>query len=241
MVRPVNEVVDIGHEIGGECRPVDARIGELAERQHGVVARRQLLAMGLGRGAIEHRVAQRRLHPLYSGVYAVGHTRLSVRGRWMAAVLACGAGALLSHRCAGHLRGILRTASARIDVTVPGRSRPGVRALKAALHDYREPLAYIRSDLEQLFLDSCREAGLPLPAVNVFLGDKEVDALWKEQKVVVELDGYGSHSSRAAFEEDRARDAALRLAGYRVLRITDRRLEREPQAVFSDVRRLLAG
>ena len=120
------------------------------------------------------------------------------------------------------------------------RGRPGVRALKVVLRDYREPLAYLRSDLERLFLDLCRQAGLPLPAVNVFLGAIEVDFLWEEQKLIVELDGYRFHSTRAAFEEDRTRDASLQLAGYRVLRITHRRLEREPEAVLDDVRRLLA-
>ena len=93
------------------------------------------------------------------------------------------------------------------------RGRPGVRALKTVLRDYREPLAYLRSDLERLFLDLCREAGLPLPAVNVFLGDIEVDFLWEQQKLVVELDGYDFHSTRAAFEEDRKRDSSLQLAG----------------------------
>jgi very-short-patch-repair endonuclease len=67
----------------------------------------------------------------------------------------------------------------------------------------------------------------------------EVDALWPHQRLVVELDGYEFHRTRAAFERDRARDAALQLAGYRVLRVTSRRLAGEPAAVAETIRSLL--
>lgn len=68
----------------------------------------------------------------------------------------------------------------------------------------------------------------------------EVDAFWPGARLVVELDGFSYHRSRAAFERDRERDAALTLAGFRVLRITFRRLEREPKAVAETLRSLLA-
>src|SRR5436305_76474 len=71
----------------------------------------------LGPGAIGHRVRIGRLHVVYRGVYAVGHRRLTGHGRWMAAVLACGLGALLSHGSAAALWGLLDTSSARIHVT----------------------------------------------------------------------------------------------------------------------------
>src|SRR5437899_13009299 len=71
-------------------------IASLAERQHGVVARSQLLDLGFHRSAIGRRLATGRLHELNSGVYAVGHARPSREGRWLAAVLAAGGGAALS-------------------------------------------------------------------------------------------------------------------------------------------------
>jgi very-short-patch-repair endonuclease len=108
---------------------VDALIAELAERQHGVVARRQLVAAAVGEEAIEIRLASGRLHRLHRGIYAVGHRALSLRGRWMAAVLAAGAGAVLSHRSAAALWGIRSHSSHPIEVTThrKARSRAGLR------------------------------------------------------------------------------------------------------------------
>jgi very-short-patch-repair endonuclease len=103
----------------GDTRPVDARVAVLAAAQHGVVALRQLRTIGLGTGAINHRVRCGRLHRLHRGVFAVGHDRLSRQGRWMAAVLAMGDGAALSHVSAAALWGIRSSAANRIHVTVP--------------------------------------------------------------------------------------------------------------------------
>jgi hypothetical protein len=80
--------------------PPDLRLAELARRQWGVVSRSQLLELGVRRGAIEKRLWAGRLHILYRGVYAVGHTRLRPEGHRLAAVLACGPRAALSHRSA---------------------------------------------------------------------------------------------------------------------------------------------
>lgn len=102
-----------------ETAAVDARIARLAERQHGVVSIEQLLATGLGHGAIKYRMRCGRLHRLYRGVYAVGHRRLSREGRWLAAVLALGPGAALSHSSAAALRDLRRSDAAQIHVTVP--------------------------------------------------------------------------------------------------------------------------
>ena len=113
----------------------DHGISALARRQHGVVARRQLAALGLSRNMIDRRVAVGRLHVVHRGVYAVGHTALSRYGRWMAAVLACGTGAALSHASAGALWEIRASAAILIDVSVPragGRKRPGLRIHRAA-------------------------------------------------------------------------------------------------------------
>jgi Protein of unknown function (DUF559) len=111
----------------------DARSGkawELARRQHGVVARWQLLALGFNPREIEHRLARGRLHLAMRGVYAVGWPQLTTQRRWMAAVLACGKGAALSHRSAAALWGIAKEARGCIDVSVKRRCelrRPGMR------------------------------------------------------------------------------------------------------------------
>jgi hypothetical protein len=112
----------------------------LVERQHGVVTRAQLLELGMTSGAIRHRMASGRLHPLMRGVYAVGRPRVSQRGRWMAAALACGPEALLSHRCAAALWGLRHFDEPGIDVVVPAgppKRRPGIRVRR--LHDHDAP------------------------------------------------------------------------------------------------------
>jgi hypothetical protein len=250
---------------------------------------------------------------MHAGVYAVGHTRLTQRGRWMATVLACGEGALLSHRSAAELWNFGAYPDIRLDVTVPdrsGRRRPGiavhrprflsdeeraevdgipvttpdrtildlasvigasrlerafeeadrlgllnalalaalcsrtprrrgVRRLRVLLANHYGPSPETRSTLEHRFFRLCLQAGLPRPAVNVPVCDYEVDALWAAKRLVVELDGYAFHRGRQEFELDRRRDAVLQLAGYRVLRVTHRRLAQEPRAVVETIRRLL--
>lgn len=101
------------------------------------MARYQLVELGLKRGAIDGRVEAKRLHPVYRGVYAVGRRTISRRGVWMAAVLACGADALLSHRPAAALLRIRDAARARIDVTVCRRvrARDGIRPHHACVPD----------------------------------------------------------------------------------------------------------
>jgi hypothetical protein len=119
------------------------------------------------------------------------------------------------------------------------RGRRGLRLLTAALRTYRDP-SLTRSELERRFLDLCREAGLPPPATNVWVAGHEVDVVWHDQRLVVELDGHEFHRTRAAFERDRKRDADLQLAGYRVVRITQLRLNVEPHAVVTMLRSMLA-
>jgi very-short-patch-repair endonuclease len=104
------------------------RFARLADAQHGVIARRQLAALGVGRGAIDGRIDQGLLIPLHRGVYALGHRRLTRNGRWLAAVLAAGPGAALSHRDAGALHGIGPWRQGPIEVTSPrrGRSTPAI-------------------------------------------------------------------------------------------------------------------
>jgi hypothetical protein len=114
-----------------DAPPREKAISRLAERQHGVVSLPQLQFVGLSASAVRQRVAAGRLVRLHRGVYAVGHARLTQRGRWMAAVLAYGPQARLSHRSAGALHGIRPDNRPRIDVTLPSRSarpRPGIHA-----------------------------------------------------------------------------------------------------------------
>jgi very-short-patch-repair endonuclease len=98
----------------------DLVIARIAARQHGVVSAAQLRRAGLGREAVRRRTKAGRLHPLHRGVYAVGHTNLTFEGRCMAAVLALGDGAAVSHRSAAALWRMLPPHDGRIDVTVPG-------------------------------------------------------------------------------------------------------------------------
>ena len=291
-------------------------MAELATRQHGVVARRQLVAAGLGRGAIAEWVRKKRLHRIHHGVYAVGHRRVSRLGRWTAGVLACGPGAVLSHRCAAALWGILEGWPTIVDVTVARdlRGRPGIRPHQATLapdertveagipvttvartlldlaalldlHEFKRALeraealrlsdmtplvalmerhqgrpgtanlsaamseglrpAITKSELERRFLTFVDKARLPRPETNVWLkiADEwiEVDCLWRDQRVIVELDSRAYHQTTAAFERDRRRDRRLHAAGWWPIRITDRALRTEPDALEADVRALLSA
>ena len=110
----------------------------MAGRQHGVVTRRQLLDRGWSSSAIDRALRDGRLHRLHRGVFALGHKALSREGKWMAAVLACGDGAVLSHRSAAHLHGLITRSPLLADVTTPrpGRRLDGVRRHRTRrLHD----------------------------------------------------------------------------------------------------------
>jgi len=109
---------------------IDSEISRVADRQYGVVSIRRLRALGLSESQIRRRVADGRLRPLHLGVYAVGHAELTLRGRWMAAVIALGPGTLLSHRDAAALWGLVDVGSrTAIDVTAPGSARRNRRRL----------------------------------------------------------------------------------------------------------------
>jgi hypothetical protein len=270
-------------------------VSELAEGQWGVVARHQLAALGVSRHTADHWLRAGRLHRLHQGVYALGHTALRPEGHRLAAVLACGPGAVLSHRSAAAHWGLLSTDQTRIDVTAP-RGRHGApkirlhrsrsldahgtthhegipittvsrtlldlastarpseleRALAQAerlqFYDHgaiertiaannghrgtqvlaqattRKP-KWTRNEWEAEFLALIREAGLPEPETNEAFhvedhGHCEPDYHWPQHRVIVELDGFETHGTRAAFHADRAKDAALTALGYRILRFT---------------------
>jgi very-short-patch-repair endonuclease len=299
----------------GQCsaRDLEGAIARLARLQHGVVARRQLLAVGLTPKAIDSRVKRSRLHVVHRGVYAVGHDHLGRSGIWAAAVLAGGVGAALSHRSAAGLWGIAPDEAGATDVIAPcahrGRGgirfrrsvlppdevtvedgipvtivprtlfdlatvlrprrlehalneaelrrlwdtlslehlllryprRRGSRAIRALLAAGSAGTAVTRSELELRFLEFLDSARLPQPRTNRFIHGFEVDCVWPEHRLIVELDGYGTHSTRAAFERDRERGRVLQAAGWRCVRVTWRQLREAPGPLARDLRRLVVA
>ncbi len=85
-----------------------------------------------------------------------------------------------------------------------------------------------RNELEARMLQICADAGLPAPEVNAWVGPYEVDFLWREQRLIVETDGWETHGTRTAFEDDRERDRFLTLEGFRVTRFTHTQIYRDP-------------
>ncbi len=109
--------------------------------------------------------------------------------------------------------------------------RRGAAALAAVLAEHADGTTLTRSELEERFLVLCDVHDLPRPAVNARVERYEVDFLWRAERLIVETDGRASHGTSAAFERDRARDARLTVAGYRVLRFTYHQVTDEPAAV----------
>ncbi len=96
-----------------------------------------------------------------------------------------------------------------------------------------------RSDLERDFLGLCRRHRLPAPEVNVRVGPHLVDFLWRARRLIVETDGYGYHSGRIAFQDDRARDLNLRARGFQVIRLSEKQVDEEAGWTAEVVRRAL--
>lgn len=119
-----------------------------------------------------------------------------------------------------------------------GAGRRGARRLRALTED--EP-ALTRSEAERQLLALVARAGLPAPRANARVGRFEADLLWPQGRLIVEVDGYAFHGGREAFERDRARDAELLAAGYRVLRVTWRQLTERPEAVVARLAQALAA
>ncbi|MGK7313523.1 MAG: DUF559 domain-containing protein [Candidatus Longimicrobiales bacterium M2_2A_002] len=282
----------------------DSLVEGLAARQHGVIARTQLLERGVSAREVQYRLETGRLRRLHAGVYAVGPVP-GLLQQEMAATLACGRGAVVSHwsaagcweiarRRPGHpvavstLRDVrssdagirvFRTTRLRDDettlrdglpLTSPARTlfdlagwayigdverafsravptlvtlaeidvlleryprRRGRRRLRALLQTGLSP-GLTRSDAEREFLRVVRSGGLPRPATNVVIAGYEVDCLWSDARLVVEIDGRAYHSDARSFEGDRERDAALLAAGYRVMRVTWRQISDQPRPLL---------
>lgn len=279
--------------------------------QHGIVSRAQLIEIGLTRSRIQRAVGTGYLIRIYPGVYAVGHCALTVRSRWMAAVLVGGDQAVLSHGSAasawglcrplrpvevvrpggrhscpglvirrvnnlpepdrGVVHGIPVTSPSRTLIDIAGRSSPrvlddrisalrrlgllgwddlkdtlernprrkGSVELKSRIGLLMESSASTRSELETRFLRLCDENGLPRPEVDVALGSRIVDFLWRPQRLIAEVDGFRFHHHR--FDEDRIRDLGHLVDGYRTVRVTYQMMESAPGRLVESLRVLLEG
>jgi putative AbiEi antitoxin of type IV toxin-antitoxin system/uncharacterized protein DUF559/transcriptional regulator with AbiEi antitoxin domain of type IV toxin-antitoxin system len=122
---------------------------------------------------------------------------------------------------------------------VPGRRGAGL--LRRVLARHEAGSTWTRSDLEEAMLALCGRFGLPVPEVNARVEGHEVDFTWRAQRLVVETDGWDAHGTRSAFEADRIRDAELTSADWRVIRITKRRLARQPDQVAAQLARLVGA
>lgn len=231
-----------------------SRAWELAGRQHGVITRRQLLALGFDTRSIEHRLARGRLHPVMRGVYAVGWPQLTRERRWMAATLACGGGIpvtgpaqtlvdlatelppLQMERTVNEAdkRGLVDPETLRSELG--GRAgQPGVRPLRNLLD--KRTFRLSDSDLEVLFRPIAASASLPLPLTKQRVNGFEVDFFWPDLGLVVETDGLRYHRTPSTQARDARRDRSHVLAGMTPLRFTHYEVKFER----ARVRRALEG
>ena len=122
-----------------------------------------------------------------------------------------------------------------------GRGRPGGANLRTALKRHQPRLAYARSRPERAFFELCESYDIPLPEVNVRLAGWTADFYWRQQGVVVEVDGHGNHHTPAQRDRDRRKDLALRRTGLVVNRYSAEQVDATQQAVAADVIATLAG
>jgi hypothetical protein len=288
---------------------VEKAVLALVMTQHGVLSLDQLHDNGLSARAVQLRAQRSRYHRIHQSVYSlVPNELLTLEGRWMAAVLACGPGAILSHRSAAALHELRRTDRARIDVTVRRRSgrrregidvhrsteltdadvtfvngiactsvartlldlaavlprRPverafdqaemervlhlhaidsvlrrnpthhGVPVIKSILAEHYIGKTPTVNELEEGFFAICRRIDVPIPEVNqwVDLHDGgppiKADFLWREQRVIVETDGWRAHGTQQARQRDPRRDQRAMMAGWRPVRTTWQQVMRRP-------------
>ena len=265
------------------------------------MTRQQLLDLAVPSATITDWVRNGRFIQVHAGVYAVGHQQHTAIAKAMAAVLACGPDAVLSHDSAAALWGV-RTWPARPEVTAPhDRRRPGIHThrtqtltrkdirrqrgirvtspsrtvvdiqarltdaqLVRAVNELRLHKHLRATELERLlsaskrianlidptqnptrsgkeddFVTFCRTHGLPTPRTNVRLFGKEVDALFEEEMVIVEIDTWNTHNSHKSFQSDRKRDARAAEHGYLTVRVIADLLEQDPYGEAESLRRTL--
>jgi hypothetical protein len=137
-----------------------------------------------------------------------------------------------------HVLGLF-DADALADTAQRNRGRHGLKPLGALLRAHDPGSTLTKSELEELFLTLCATHGVPRPTVNQRIGDYTPDFAWREAKLVVETDGFATHGSPIAFDDDRRRDEWLTRHGHRVVRLTWRRVRDEPADVAASLRTLL--
>lgn len=120
-----------------------------------------------------------------------------------------------------------------------GRGRPGSDKLRRAVDNHRPELAYTRSEFERRFVELCECGRLPIPKFNVRVLGCTVDALWRKERVIIELDGKPGHGTPAQIARDHERDLRLRAAGFTVLRYTWGQLKSRRELILADLRRAL--
>jgi very-short-patch-repair endonuclease len=294
-------------------RTADRIIAVLARKQHGVVARWQLLQQGITARQIELRLQSGRLHEIHRGVYLVGHAIPSPHAVEQGALLACGEKSVLSHRSAAKLWNLLSyPASAPAWVIVPpgrGAGRPRIKIKRATLlrsdvrsrqglrltspprtvldlallldeeelenvvaeaefrglasvaelgaqlegNEGKRGVAKLRRVLdlpggpkrtksggERAMLRLLRRAGISGFETNAWIHGYEVDFLWRDLGVVVELDGWDGHSGRMAFERDRLKIAKFLACGLAVIPVTGRQLRDDADGVVKRLDQALA-
>jgi hypothetical protein len=294
---------------GQRNEPHAVGVARLAGRQEGVVKEVQLREVGLNRFAVRRWVQAGRLHRLFPGVYAVGHTALTTRGQLVAGLFYAGDGAALSHGTATHwwslirrppdlihismrhhrkavaglvlhrprhlervflhripvtpvartlldfaanashneVRKALANADYRNLLRLPqlgstmGKGLPGSATLRRAVDAHLPQLAETNGPLEEEFMFVCERAGIPIPLPNHWVGDARVDALWPDERVVVELDSKSAHGSDAQRMVDHQRDMKLRDLGYTVRRYSWYQVFFTPDAVIADLTQTLAA
>ncbi|HLJ03266.1 MAG TPA: DUF559 domain-containing protein [Solirubrobacteraceae bacterium] len=295
----------------GECpftrvqlvRSDKLRIGRLAGNQFGLVARHQLMRLGISDGEIAWGLGSGYLTRRLPGVYAVGHSASSIEADLTGALLWAGPGAMLSHACGAWWLGLTRRPPEAIELSTPrhcrsrrgivvhgrsplerrwysdlptpavpdlllqlattanrdelrkalaeaeyrsllnagelravcGRGRPGSANLKAALARHLPQLAVTRSEFERRLLYLCEKYGLPIPECDVRLHGFQIDALWREQKLIVELDGESGHAPWARIKRDHQRDLILRREGFTTLRYVWDQFVYDGELVAADI------
>lgn len=127
-----------------------------------------------------------------------------------------------------------------LDATLSRHRRTvAAQRLKRALALYRKPV-FDRARSELLFLDALEKEGQPLPVLNRWVENWEIDAYWEDERFAVEVDGWETHGSRQAFENDRLRLEEMKLAGIDCIRISARRIETHPKQVAQRIGIFLA-
>lgn len=252
-----------------EVDSLDRRIAAIAGRQHGVVTFRQLRAAGLTGDAVLRRARSGRLHRLHRGVYAVGHRAPSREREWMAAVLASGEGAALSFRSAAAHWGLLLPVDGPVDVSVSSQAgrarRAGIRLhrcrslgpelvvrragipvttpartltdLKRAVPEWQWRKAVRQAEFKRLNLGSEIEPmGRAATWSRTSCASAGARAFPRQRSMF-----YDYHRGRIAFQDDHARDLALRRHGLDVRRYSEHQLNERAWEVTADLRAAFAA